>query len=140
MTLLCVSDNTMGAMTKSETSPLLIDNQVNNNTSSISSESKHADNKSTQDQKTFRQVVAAHIAFVYGIAGLCISAASVQVLAGSVPEFELNTWRFAAQFVVSAPVVLVKQKCNITVPRSKWIYLLLSVVLGNVLDSEMAIS
>ena len=53
--------------------------------------------------RTFGKVLLAYILLMCSVLCLCASIASVEVLSGSVPEFELNSWRFGAQVIVVLP-------------------------------------
>ena len=68
--------------------------------------------------ETINVLLAGFVALLL-IAGLCSSVASVQVLDGAIPEFELNTWRFAFQIIVPIPF-MIWHKSSLYIPRGKW--------------------
>ena len=53
------------------------------------------------------------------VAGSCASVASVQILAGSIPEFELNAWRYGFQLLTPLPFII-HQRVPLKIPRSVW--------------------
>ena len=68
---------------------------------------------------------------VFAVAIYSVSFISVQYLSGAVPENELNSWRFLAAAIMSAPFVT-KTNSKILVPKSKWhIFLAICVYSGN---------
>ena len=55
---------------------------------------------------SFFKIVVAYVVSLVCVAGSCASVASVQILAGSIPEFELNAWRFAFQMLTPLPLII----------------------------------
>ena len=87
--------------------------------------------QSTSEHKinrTVRKIFLAYILLMCSICGRCASVASVQVLSGSIPEFELNSWRFGTQVIVVLLFMIVNQKYNIAVPRSRWLHLCVIII------------
>ena len=72
------------------------------------------------DKKTpFFKIVVAYVVSLFCVAGFCASVASVQILAGSIPEFELNAWRFAFQMLTPLPLII-HQRASLKIPMSVW--------------------
>ena len=62
-----------------------------------------------------------------------LSSASVQVLNGTIPEFELNAWRFVVQFIIMIPVIMCR-KCQLKVPYNKYLLLSVNILLLNAMN------
>jgi drug/metabolite transporter (DMT)-like permease len=62
-----------------------------------------------------------------------IGSAAVQVLNGAVPEFQLNAWRFAVQWLLMIPVVIIRG-CELKIPCKKLPLMGLTILLLNAVN------
>ena len=76
----------------------------------------------TGTEKTFRKTIVAYIVCISSMVLSCLSIASVQVLGGAIPEFELNAWRFGVQVFLISPVIIYR-RCDLIVPKRKLLLL-----------------
>ena len=107
----------------------------NSNTQSCMSESQYgsintSSAKFQQGEKTskLKWQLLAYIMTTSSMSLYCLSVVSVQILAGSVPDFELNGFRFLTQAAVALPVILYKN-CDFKVPVSKLGLMTLIIIL-----------
>ena len=84
-------------------------------------------------QKKWTRVFFAYALCVASMILACASIACVQVLAGAVPEFELNAWRFGANLMIITPVTLFR-KCDVRVPKAKLPYLIVLFFTANIFN------
>ena len=82
-----------------------------------SEDEKHEDAASSHHPHAFMPLFAT-LVLLGAVFFTALGAASVQVLSGTIPEFELSAWRFGAQFVFMVPIVTC-MKCDIKVPRDR---------------------
>ena len=64
--------------------------------------------KTSQTFRTTLLQAQAILGAMLGVLGGAISSAAVQILSGTIPEFELNAWRFGMQWVIMIPIVMYK--------------------------------
>lgn len=69
--------------------------------------------------------VAGHVSAILGTLMMSASLCCAQALGESIPGFQLNLWRFSAQFVFCLPIILYRHKTEIFVIRGVIPYLAL---------------
>ena len=75
------------------------------------------------------QLIATVVQFT-ALIGVSLGAAASQIMAGSIPEFELNTWRFGFLIIILIPVT-VGRRCEIKVPWIKLPLLITNIIIYN---------
>ena len=93
---------------------------------------KQENEPSSSQHASFMPLVATLVLFA-SVFFSALSSASVQILSGTIPEFELNAWRFGVQLIMLVPIIMCK-KCQIRVPRHRLFIVGLSVLLLNALN------
>ena len=80
-----------------------------------------------------RWQILACFMLLLALVGVSIGSAAAQILGGSIPEFELNAWRFGLQLVLLLPINATR-RCSLSVPRAQIPLLLVNVVLMNAVN------
>ena len=89
------------------------------NTPLLKSDITQASSDRESDKVAFTRILAAYAVALLCVAGICTSVSSVQILAGTIPEFELNAWRFAFQMLTPLPFII-QQRASLKIEQSAW--------------------
>ena len=93
---------------------------------------KKAKESSDPSNSAFMPLIACIVVLIT-ICFTALGSASVQVLNGTIPEFELNAWRFVVQFIIMIPVIM-RRKCQLKVPYNKCLLLSVNILLLNAMN------
>ena len=106
-----------------------------NSTGHSYDESKKHGPESKPQSHMYQQLVA--IVFqVIALFGMSLSGAASQILAGAIPEFELNAWRFGLLILIFIPVNMAR-KCDFKVPMAKIPLLVVNIIVMNAVNILM---
>ena len=95
-----------------------------NESSKLTQELSSKDKEARKLSQQHLLQLAALAVLIASILFCSIGSASVQILSGAIPEFELNAWRFGVQLIIMFPITIYR-KCDIKVPRSAiWLVVL----------------
>ena len=94
----------------------------------MSEDDKQEDKSSNNSRHVSVMLLIATFVLIVALFLSAVGAAGVQILSGTIPEFELNAWRFGVQFIIMIPITIYR-KCDIKVPSNRFFIVGLNIVL-----------